>query len=103
MDKKDLHIVFGFTAKAILSQSNYVNAEQGEIVRFYDPLSLRPLCDMDNATAIEERKMWLNEALGSIETENSSNFVDDNLDLIKTIVADNQKIKRIFLWLGEGR
>lgn len=100
MIKKDLHIVFGPSGKANLSRSQIVNKDHGDILGFDDPLSLGPLCDLDEMEHIENRKLWLKRIFDSFESEDGSNFVDANLNQIRTLLQTIRNYKSIYLWLG---
>ena len=83
MSKKDLHITFGFSGKAILDQSELIDPDLGELMGFVDPLSQGPICDLDDKEAIQKRKAWLQRVFGSIQSEGYNNFIDDDLKLLE--------------------
>lgn len=101
MSQKALHITFGFSGKAILVQSNLIDLKNAEIVTFTDPLSEGPLCGLDETEAIRARKQWMEKVLGPIASEGSNNFVDDNLTLLKQVIAFSDQHSHIYLWLGD--
>lgn len=101
MPDKDLHLTFGFVGTAILTQSQLIDPKLGEILGFTDPLSQGPLCDLDDIEAIKNRKLWLQEAFGSIRSEEGDNFIDDNLNLLRKLINTSNKYKTIYLWLGD--
>jgi hypothetical protein len=100
MNKKDLHIVFGFTGEAILHQSQQINKEQGDILRFNDSLSLGPLGNLDKNKGIDNRMLWLKKIPGYIEFKDDSNYINIDLTKIKALVKNINNYKRIYLWLG---
>ncbi|WP_313420195.1 DUF1835 domain-containing protein [Sphingobacterium multivorum] len=101
MSKKDLHITFGFSGNATLIQSKLIDVEKGEILGFTEALSLGPLCDLGDAEAIESRKAWWTNVFGSIQSEGSNNFVDDNLAFLKKVISSSDRYRHIYLWLGD--
>lgn len=101
MSKKDLHIAFGFSGKAVFVQSELIDPDLGEVVGFVDPLSEGPICDLDDVEAIQKRKAWLQRLFGSIQSEGDNNFIDDDLKLLERIVATVNDFNNIYLWLGE--
>lgn len=102
MYKKDLHIVYGFSSKATLVESNFINPEQGYILEFDDFPSIGPICDLDNIDAIEARKEWIENIYGTIELEDKSNWIENNLNRIKTLLQTANDYKCIYLWLGDN-
>lgn len=101
MSQKALHITFGFSGKATLVQSQLLDLEHAEIVSFTDPLSEGPLCGLDETEAIRARKQWMQKVFGPIESEESNNFVDDNLTLLKQVISFSDQHSHIYLWLGD--
>ncbi|WP_140938597.1 DUF1835 domain-containing protein [Sphingobacterium lumbrici] len=101
MQKKDLHVTFGFAGNATLIQSQIIDIEKGEIRNFNDPLSQGPLCDLDDVEAIENRKRWLQNVFGSIQSEGGSNFIDDNLSLLRELIDTSNTYEKIYLWVGD--
>jgi len=101
MQKKDLHITFGFSGTALLTQSQLVDLDQDEIVGFTDSLCLGPLCTLDDTEAIENRKSWWEKVLRSIRFEYGNSSVDDDLHLLRDIISSADRYSSIYLWLGD--
>lgn len=100
MQKKDLHIVFGSSGETILSQSQIVNKDEGDILSLCDLVSLGPLSNLDDSTGIESRKSWFRKFLNPIEYDDGSNFVDNDFNLIKTLSGRVGNYKHVQLWFG---
>ncbi|WP_196938679.1 DUF1835 domain-containing protein [Sphingobacterium pedocola] len=64
MNKRVLHIVYGFTGKALLHQSQFINPVDGDILELSAPLSEGPLCDLDDRPSTERRKQWVDNVFG---------------------------------------
>ncbi len=101
MSKKDLHITFGFSGKTLLTESQLIDSHLGDISGFTDSLGLGPLCDLDDMGAIDKRKSWWQNVLGSIQSEGANNFIDDNLLLLEKITSSYDRYRNIYLWLGD--
>jgi len=101
MPKKDLHITFGFSGKALLAQSQLIDLNEDEILGFTDPLSQGPLYDLNDVQAIENRKRWLENIFGSIQSEGDNNFIDDELNLWAKLIDSVDDFNAIYLWLGD--
>lgn len=99
MSKKDLHITFGYKGKAILSESQFVNKDRGDILGFADPLSNGPLYNLDKQGS-ENRKSWFKNAFCWATDENDYSFVDDDLIQVKTLLETINNYKILYLWLG---
>ncbi|MFD2556063.1 DUF1835 domain-containing protein [Sphingobacterium tabacisoli] len=98
--KKDIHIAFGFTGRAILTESNYIDIEKDEILCFTDPLNIGPLCDLNRPLHVSQRKEWLDNTIGSSNIDDNVHFVDDNVNSLKKLIESIDSYNRICLWLG---
>lgn len=99
LSKKDLHITSGNQGKAILSESQFVNKDQGDILGFTDLLSLGPLYNLDKQGS-ENRKLWFKNAFCWSTDESDYSFVDDDLIQVKTLLETIHNYKTLYLWLG---
>jgi len=97
---KDIHIVFGFTGRAILTQSDYIDAEKDEILCFADPLNIGPLCDLDRPLHVTQRKNWLDNVIGPFYLDDNVHFIDDNINSLKKLIKSIDSYNSIYLWLG---
>ena len=101
MNKKNLHLVFGHTNKAVLSQSGFIDADIEDVILLSDSLSLGPLSCMDDKQRTEERRLWwANHVYGSLGEDNTDAIEEDN-DRIKKLVADIPQYHAIYFWFGE--
>ena len=98
--KKDIHIVFGFTGRAILTQSNYIDTEKNEILCFADPLNIGPLCDLNRSLHVTQRKKWLDKVIGPFYLDDNVHFIDDNINSLKKLIKSIDSYNSIYLWLG---
>ena len=100
--KQNIHLVFGATADAVLSQSGLIHPEKDDKLVLSDPLTLGPLIEVTNEQGIENRQRWLAEHVdGSITMQNHLDFVREDCDGIKKLVANVAQYEAIYLWLGE--
>jgi hypothetical protein len=95
MNKKDLHIVFGFTGKSVLSQSQFVNPEHSDILELSDPLSEGPLCDLDDRQSTERRKQWVDNVFGRYESETGLHFVKETQVKLQMLLDSAQNYEAI--------
>lgn len=97
--KKDLHIVFGEQSKAVLIESNLLEAASVEIVAFNDLLSLGPLCDSEDISRINSRKLWLASILDNYEESNIFSIEADH-NSIQNILTNKDAYSKVYIWLG---
>lgn len=99
--KKTLHVTFGYSGRAVLEQSGFVDTSEGEIIGFDDDLSIGPLCDTDDAEDIGRRKRWLDEVFEPTVPGSEFNGVEDDLIRLKHLASTARDYKCIYLWLGD--
>ena len=94
MKQKDIHIVFGESAKGMIIHSKKFDLDSIHLICLRDSLNLGPVCDLDSVVEeIEKRNNWLSNIF---ETTTS---VNDDIDAIKTVV-ENYQNNNIYLWTG---
>ena len=102
MDRQDIHVVFGKSAKGQLIQSNRFDLNSIKLVCLEDCLNLGPICDVNAEEEIIKRSSWLSKVFDqptSMDTDSTYTLVNRDVETIKTLVA-NYKHERIYLWTG---
>lgn len=100
MKRQNIHIVFG-RAKKTLIDSNEIDLSKNQIISIYDSLNIGPVCDIQENENIQKRKDWLQDIFGDISYFNQiSDYVDNDLDSIVSIIRESNKIDKVFLWTG---
>ena len=100
MKPHNIHIVFGRAGKTLID-SNAIDLSKNQIISIYDNLNIGPLCDIQENENIQKRKDWLQNAFMDISYFNQiSDFVENDLDSVISIVRDADTIDKIFLWTG---
>ncbi len=102
MKQKDIHIVFGQSAKGEFVHSKKFDLDSILLICLEDPLNIGPVCDLNSIEEIEKRKSWLSERLGVppyLNKDASLTFIDREIETIKTLV-ENRKNEKIYFWTG---
>ena len=95
--KKDLHIVFGDSAKASFNQGHKFNKNKIKLICLQDPLDFGPVCDLYSIEEIKKRSNWLSEIY---EKEVPiDKILNEDIEKIKTLV-DTYENENIYIWMG---
>jgi len=58
---KDIHIVFGESARGMFIRSKKFDLDSIQLISLNDCLNLGPICDLDSVEEIEQRSNWLSK------------------------------------------
>ena len=102
MDRQDIHVVFGKSAKGQLMHSKHYDLSSIQLICLEDCLNLGPICDVNAEEAIFKRSNWLSKIFDqptSMDTDSTFTLVNRDVETIRTLVA-NYKHENIYLWTG---
>lgn len=99
--KTTLHITFGLTGMYLISKSRDAIASVKDTICFEDPLSIGPLCDLNDDEGTERRKWWFKEILESSESENLIKIIEKDLLSLDRLVSTAANYQQIYFWLGD--
>ena len=91
MIKKEIHIVFGKTAKETFVYSKAFNMNTIQLICLEDCLNIGPVCDLDSVVEIEERNDWLSKVFNVV--------INKDIETIKAFI-ENHENERIYFWTG---
>lgn len=94
---KDLHIVWGMQARALVMMGEFYNSDEMDLVCFEDLLSIGPLSHLDTKEGIENRACWLAQLEPRFDNQFAS-IVQSDAELIEKIKSSDYK--GLFLWTG---
>jgi hypothetical protein len=96
MQKENIHIVFGKSARKTLIDSNVIDLNKSQIISFDDILNIGPAFDINMKDYIQKRINWLQKIYGA----NPNPPVEQDLKSIEVIIKNIDSINRIFIWAG---
>lgn len=102
MDHKDIHVVFGNSAKSLFIQSNKFNLDSIQLICLDDCLNVGPICDVDAGEEIRKRSNWWVKVFDcptSMDADSTFTLINRDVETIKTLVA-NYRNEKIYLWTG---
>jgi hypothetical protein len=100
MRKENIHIVFG-RARRTLIESHSIDLNTSHILSLDDNLNIGPVCDIQEKENIKKRKDWLGNTF-----DNTSGLreillaVENDVESIKFVIENTDKIDKIFVWTG---
>jgi len=95
--KKDLHIVFGDSAKAAFNQGHKFNKNKFKLICLQASLDFGPVCDLYSNEEIKKRTGWLSEIYDKDVSINK--MLSEDIEKIKTLVK-SYKNEKIYIWMG---
>ena len=101
MKQKDIHIVFGKSSEGTFIHSQAFNLNDVWLICLEDVLNIGPVCDLYSDENIGKRKDLLLKIFGS-HLFCDNNLVDKDLEIIKNLIENPEKIDKIFLWTGSS-
>jgi hypothetical protein len=102
MKYRDIHIVFGQSAKGLFVHSKKFDLDSIHLICLEDCLNVGPICDLDSVEEIEKRKSWLSKMFdvpAYINEDEFLTFINREIETIKTLI-ENYKNEKIYLWTG---
>ncbi|MFA7493268.1 MAG: DUF3658 domain-containing protein [Proteiniphilum sp.] len=102
MNNKDIHVVFGNSAKGLFIQSKKFDLDAIQLICLEDALNLGPICDLDSVEEIKKRSNWWSKVFDDPEKmgeEKTFTLINKDVETIKRVVA-NYTNEKIYLWTG---
>lgn len=97
MKQKDIHVVFGRSAKGTFIASQEFDLNEIQLICLEDNLNIGPICDLYSSEDIVKRKEWESKLFGDTPDLNP---IEGDIEAIKSIVESPRKMGNIFLWTG---
>lgn len=98
--KRDLHIVFR-NVQGVLKVSNFLDAQEAEIIDLHDGLSIGPIHDLDTSDGLRRRADWLAQIFR--ESECPPQMLDpvgSDLEKIRNIAEKINCYRKLYVWAG---
>jgi hypothetical protein len=96
---KDLHIVWGVQARALVLMGAFYNLDEMDLVCFEDLLSIGPIGNLDVKEGTANRACWLAQLEPAFSSQLAA-MVQSDVELIREIRIKIDNYKRVFLWTG---
>lgn len=101
MTQKDIHIVFGQSAKGMFVHSKKFDLDKVQLISLEDCLNEGPICDLGSEDQIEKRGGWLSKVLDlpEFKDEYPLRLINRDIETLKSLIQ-NYNNEKIFLWTG---
>ncbi len=99
---KDIHVVFGDSAKGIFIQSQKFDLDAIQLICLHDALNLGPICDLYSVEEVGKRSNWWSKVFDDpekMDEELTFTLINRDIETIKMLVA-NYKNEKVYLWTG---
>ena len=102
MKHKDIHILFGQSARNLFIHSKKFDLDSIQLICLEDRLNVGAIYDLNSVEEIKKRKKWLSEIFDvprHINEDEFLSFIDREIETIKTLI-ENYKNEKIYLWVS---